>query len=122
MADVSAGDSQPVYIDLSYLREISGNDGIFIKDMIQTYLDHTPGYIEKLKLFLADQKWDEIGHLAHKMKPSIGFMGIHMLKETIQQLQDNGLEAKNTSEIPSLIKKIEDINDFALSELREIIK
>ncbi|MFC2123549.1 Hpt domain-containing protein [Bacteroidota bacterium] len=121
MSNIDSELKQPGYIDLSYLKEIAGNDQTFIVDMIETYLDNIPSDIKEMKSLLADKKWNEIGDIAHKIKPSIGFLGIHMLKDTVLQLQINGREAKNISIIPDLIAEIERVNESVIKELQETL-
>lgn len=113
---------QSPHTDLSYLKSISDNDPDFIIDMINTYIENTPVFISELKQLMYQEKWAEIGDLAHKMKPSIEFMGINALKETILELQRNGRSGTNISEIPKLIERIEYINQLALKELRKFLE
>ena len=119
MDNKSSEVNQSGYIDLSYLKKISGNDQSFILEMIETYLNNVPIYIEEMKSLIINQKLRDIGDITHKMTPSIGFMGIHQLKDTIQQLQISGRELKNISEIPVMVEEIERVNKIAMVELHE---
>jgi len=111
-----------VNVDLSYLMEVSGNDPSFVREMIESYLDNTPGFIEDMKRLSGEQNWVEIGNIAHKMKPSVGFMGLFTLKDIVQQLETSGKAEQNISEIPGLIEEIDRVNKVALEILRDKLR
>lgn len=76
------------YIDLTVLKELTGDDDDFIKEMIQTYLDSAPSDFEKMKEQYAEGDIESLGKTAHKMKGAARSMGIkgHELLLTIEQI------------------------------------
>ena len=104
--------------DLSYLVSICGDDPEFKKEMIETFLNNTPPLINEMKDLLKTSEWKKIGDIAHKIKPSITFMGIHSAKDLILDLEMKGRQQDGVSDIPLMIDKFEDICTKAFIELQ----
>ncbi len=103
--------------DLSYLQNVSGGDEGFIKEMINTFLENTPHAIESMRMEASRQKWTEVAAIAHKVKPSVTFMGIHSLKPVIKRIELFGEEKSPEITIPELIEEADEICHFAYREL-----
>jgi len=103
--------------DLSYLVSLCGDDDDFKTEMIETFLKNTPPLINDMKNYLIDSEWKKIGDIAHKMKPSFSFMGIHTAKELILNIERMGRQMEDVASIPSLVLELESICNEAFSEL-----
>lgn len=70
------------------MKDLTGNDEDFIKEMIQTYLDSAPADFEMLKKHYESGDIESLGKTAHKMKGAARSMGItgHELLFTIEQI------------------------------------
>ncbi len=106
-------------VDLSYLKDISDNDEEFVKEMIQSFMENSPLMITQIKKAADNLDWEEVGKIAHKIKPSIVFMGINSIKDVVETIESNGLKNKNTDKIPSLIEKLEAACIQANEELKK---
>ena len=105
--------------DLSYLVSICGDDDDFKTEMIETFLKNTPPLINDMKNFLIDSEWKMIGDIAHKMKPSFTFMGIHTAKDLILSIEKQGRMLENVAELPTMILELESICKGAFAELEK---
>jgi hypothetical protein len=103
--------------DLSYLVSICGEDHEFKTEMIETFLKNTPPLINDMKNYLIDSEWKMIGDIAHKMKPSFTFMGIHTAKKLILNIERQGRLFVDVSEIPTMVLELESICNEAFAEL-----
>jgi len=103
--------------DLSYLVSICGDDDDFKTEMIETFLKNTPPLINDMKNYLIESEWKMIGDIAHKMKPSFTFMGIHSAKDLILSIEKQGRMQENIKEIPTMILELESICLGAFAEL-----
>lgn len=103
--------------DLTYLVSVCGDDPEFKREMIETFVKNTPPLINEMKNYLRIAEWKKIGDIAHKMKPSFTFMGIHIAKDLILALEKNGRLEQNTAEIPDMVFKLENICAKAFVEL-----
>jgi HPt (histidine-containing phosphotransfer) domain-containing protein len=73
--------------NLSYLQEITGGEPEIMKEFIQMFFEQIPEFTEGLSSHLADQKWKELGELAHKAKSSVMTFGMNELGYRLKELQ-----------------------------------
>jgi PAS domain S-box-containing protein len=104
--------------DLSYLRQLANGSDEFIQNMISIFLQQTPEAIEKMESAEKVKDWKAVRAAAHKMKPSFGFMGIKVLKDTIENLEENAANEKNLDQIAGLIAEIKSCCEKAILELK----
>ncbi|MEZ5041051.1 MAG: response regulator [Saprospiraceae bacterium] len=69
-------DQQQVQIDLKYLKEFSGGDLYFIRDMLETYITEAPLTMQKIQVAVEKENWKEVYKGIHKMKPSFIMLGM----------------------------------------------
>jgi HPt (histidine-containing phosphotransfer) domain-containing protein len=110
------------FADLSYLKKISEGSDEFIKEMIEAFLIQTPEIIGELDHYLNEQKWAELRGLAHKIKPSVDFMGLIEIKETVRDIEKYPEKKTNLDELPDLVHKMKTVCQGAIDELKEELK
>lgn len=93
-------------IDLTYLNEISGGDNAFIKEMLDLFLNTTAIEVSEFDTLLANQNYEGIGQLAHKMKAPIQMLGASVLFEKVRTLEMIGKGKDNLESVPGLINEI----------------
>ncbi|BDC99365.1 Hpt domain-containing protein [Persicobacter psychrovividus] len=109
-------------IDLTYLKSICDGDTDFMNDMIETFLQGTPDMIKQMKEACQSQDWARLGALAHKVKPSISFMGISSLEALILEIEHSGKDAKNLDKMAGMVEEFEQGCEAAYVELREVME
>lgn len=80
--------------DLSGLHEISRGDHRFILKMVDLFCEQSKQMVEQMKTLYAAGKAKEIGELAHKLKPSIDSLKIHLLEQIIRDIEKAGKEGQ----------------------------
>ena len=104
--------------DLSHLRKMSNNDETFMQDMITAFCEKTPSLLSQIEAASGAGKWEEVGALAHKLKPNLAFMGISSLKDPILDIEHSGKNNKNTkglqAKVGDMVKKVQ----LAIKELQ----
>ncbi len=108
-------------IDLSYLKEISGNDQEFIKEMLALYIQTTAAEASNLMDLLAKEDFEAIGHLAHKIKAPIQMLGATELLELIRSLEIYGKEKSHLDELPHIIHQVGILVDQSVTEIKAIL-
>ena len=73
--------------NLSYLQEITGGEPEIMKEFIQMFFEQIPEFTVGLSSHLANQKWKELGELAHKAKSSVMTFGMNELGYRLKELQ-----------------------------------
>lgn len=105
-------------IDLTYLKEIANGSNEFIKEMIETFIFQTPPLLENMKKYLAEKKWIELSGLAHKMKPTVDFIGIHAIRETVKNIENFSREQTNLDALPGMLDQVTEACLKAIGELK----
>jgi HPt (histidine-containing phosphotransfer) domain-containing protein len=109
-------------IDLTYLKEASANNKVFLKEMIGIFLDQTPGLITSLHASAKTQDWTEFRRIMHKVKPTITMMGIHKLDADIEKIDNAVKNGIGVEELPSLLQRFETLCNKSYTELRTELK
>lgn len=63
-------------VNLQFLWEFSGGDPIFIRDMVETFLEQTPAALDRLAVLIDDADWGEAYKVVHKLKPNFMMLGM----------------------------------------------
>jgi HPt (histidine-containing phosphotransfer) domain-containing protein len=108
--------------DLSYLKKLSNSDDNFVREMIATFIEETPLAIDNLEKHMANKDWKRVSAIAHKIKPSLMFIGLNDLQEPANFIEENAGEETNLDQLPELIAKVKKRCDEAVKELQEEIK
>ena len=107
--------------NLSYLKSICENDSNFIKEMIETFLEMTPGLLNDMKQYAQDEKWHELAKKAHQMKPSLQFIGINDTRKSIIKLEDSCSNKPFYTGIMNMIAAVEAKCEAAYKELNNTL-
>ncbi|MEO1413957.1 MAG: response regulator [Bacteroidota bacterium] len=122
------------YTDLSYLRDKLGLDNDIVKTTVQKFLDNTPEMLEKMRSFMQEESYVNLGRMVHKMKGSAEYMGIKELIEEMEQVVRITKPMEGTdeipyieerpgfSELPTLVSRIDEVISYSLIELEEKLK
>ena len=97
-------------LDLSYLREMSGDSAEFIIEMIDVFKEQTPMYIADLEQAVRVKDWARVASCAHKVKPTFAYLGREDAKEHMQNMED-GARGANVDEA-AITKAYEEIVSF----------
>jgi len=74
-------------IDMDYLHSLSKGDKHFEKNMIKTFADEIPAEVNKLKSAIQQLDYDSIRSIAHSMKSTVGYLGLHKLIDPLTQIE-----------------------------------
>ena len=110
-------------MNLDYLKEISGNDKIFIDEILNTYLEEVPKDVQHLKESIIKGDMLNICSIAHKLKSSLimlGFEELSILAKEIELAKSNILEEHYfREEVNHFVEKVEEslliINDYIIN-------
>jgi HPt (histidine-containing phosphotransfer) domain-containing protein len=114
--------SQVRLTNLDYLKEITGGESEIMQEFIQMFFDQLPEFRDGMTSHFANQKWKELGELAHKAKSSVMTFGMNELGYRLKELQ---MKTQKLEDIESYQEYVEEfINELAQAEveLREDLK
>src|SRR5882762_11015084 len=103
MADISPDQD----LDLSFLYEIADGSTEFMVESIGMFLQQTPELLGEIDSALAGKDWDTAGQAAHKLKPNLGFFGMPISQEILQEVEITCKEGdQNSAEISSKFNQV----------------
>ncbi|UKT66102.1 Hpt domain-containing protein [Pedobacter mucosus] len=96
-------------LNLSYLKEMVGEDPLFMIEVFDTFLEQTPFYLAELEDALANQNWIKVGNCAHKMKPTFSYIGRNDVKDFMQNLENKARNQVNIETIANDVEKLKEL-------------
>lgn len=111
--------AQERYTNLDYLIEITGGEPEIMKEFIQMFLEQLPEFRDGMTSFLAEQKWKELGEIAHKAKSSVMTFGMNDLGHRLKELQ---LKTQKLEEIETYEGHVQEFMDMVAAAEAELMK
>ena len=74
-------------LDLSFLYEIADGSNEFIIESIDMLLQQAPELLGGIDAAIKAQDWVSAAATAHKLKPSMGFFGMLISQELLQEIE-----------------------------------
>ncbi|MEL6650076.1 MAG: response regulator [Bacteroidota bacterium] len=109
-------------INLDYLKEISGGDAGIISKTIQKFLETTPEILNQMDNHLEEGDHNNLGRAAHKLKSSVAFMGIDMIKETILEIERITKTGQDVDQLGQHVTKVRTVLEQGYTELEEALQ
>jgi HPt (histidine-containing phosphotransfer) domain-containing protein len=107
-------------VDLSYLKDVASGSDEFMIDMIDLFLDQTPAYFEQLEQFIAEENWSKVADIAHKIKPTLAFMGVDSARESMAEIEQNARNLKNLETISPAFQILKEMSVQLYKQLEEV--
>lgn len=120
MSEQLKNNSADFNLDLSYLQDVANGSNEFMIEMIQLFLDQTPGYFEQLDQLIKDLNWPLVAEISHKIKPTLTFMGIESARANMAEIEQNARNLENLETIPPAFKLLKDMSVELFLKLAQI--
>lgn len=95
-------DKNNMPLDLSYLREMSGDSTDFMIEMVEAFQKQTPLYMADLEGALLNSDWKGVAEYAHKIKPTFYYVGREDAKNLLQLIETQARSGTDVAQIPAL--------------------
>lgn len=106
-------------LDLSYLKEMSGDNAEFMIEMLAAFQEQTPIYLANLEAAIKAEDWKATGECAHKMKPTFFYFGREDIRDFMQHMEHNAREQKNLAQIPTDFEEVKNVIELLDQQLEE---
>lgn len=113
-------DNSGFKLDLSYLKDVASGSTEFMIDMIDLFLDQTPTYFEQLEQFIIEENWPKVAEIAHKIKPTLAFMGVDSARESMAEIEQNARNLINLETISPAFQILKEMSLQLYNQLREV--
>jgi PAS domain S-box-containing protein len=121
-AVLSDKNSSSEITSLEYLKSVSNNDTGFVKEMLNTFITSTPGSLSEMKVALDKKDYQSVGRIAHKIKPSISFVGISSMKSLVKEVEFLGKENGDPEILKKKSHELISTLEIAIKELQKKLK
>ncbi|QMW02944.1 Hpt domain-containing protein [Spirosoma foliorum] len=74
-------------LDRDRLSELYGEDADYAATMFETFLDDVLPEFNEFNELMQEQRWEEGRQLAHKLRPTLGMVGLSDLETALAQLE-----------------------------------
>ncbi|QDK82678.1 Hpt domain-containing protein [Spirosoma sp. KCTC 42546] len=75
-------------LDTERLRELYGEDTAYAASMFETFLETVWPEFDTFDTLIAEQRWVDIRLLAHKLRPTLGMVGLSDLEILLAQFEE----------------------------------
>jgi HPt (histidine-containing phosphotransfer) domain-containing protein len=107
------------YSDLNYLKKYSSDDDEFVIEMVELFVANTPGFLKEMETAFREGDHNIIARTAHKIKPSMSFMGIPNGKELCMELEEIAKsESIQKEQLESKMYSLIELCSNAIEELK----
>jgi HPt (histidine-containing phosphotransfer) domain-containing protein len=106
-----------VKIDLSYLREMAGDNKELVLEMISIFKSQVVEFGENMDQLLDGKQYDLLGKLAHKAKSSVAIMGLEDLAQRLKDLENSARDGKNIETYANTVTAFKQETAEAVREL-----
>ena len=108
--------------DLSYLEDLSGGNRDFMREIIDMFVVQTPGDLQQLETLIDQRDWQQAASQAHRIKPTLNYVGANALRDELQQLERNAREETDVNQIRVHYDRLRPRFDALISVLGQISK
>lgn len=102
---------------IGYFLEIAGGDMDFIKKMLQLFINMMPGLVNEMTAAYERRDLQEMGRIAHKIKPNLDNMSIPLVTQTIREIEEMGKADNHSPQLPAMLAEIKTVVENVISQI-----
>jgi PAS domain S-box-containing protein len=114
---VSLPELTSTLLDVSRLKELYGDDNEYVLDMMETFLTDALPDFSGFQALINTNDWVTLSKLAHRLKPSLGMVGLTDLEKTMAEIEN---QARKQPEAESLQLLLNHVNAQLETGVKEI--
>ncbi len=109
-------------VNLSYLVALCDGDDEFMNTIISSFVSEMPEILATIQQKMQEGDWKSVGELAHKMKPSVQFVGMDETVEKTKSIESYCREPEVCSDqVCGLISDVTQKTEQAITVLQEML-
>jgi HPt (histidine-containing phosphotransfer) domain-containing protein len=109
------------HIRLDYLRQLSGNDKEFEKEILNQFAKQAPAELEQLEQSIIKNDFDLVRRTAHSLKSTVGYVGLaEELHPYLEQMEKDAV-IQNENHFKSNFEQIKLKCEQALVEVKSLL-
>lgn len=119
---VTTAPPAPALYNLNALREMSYGNEAFVQKMLTIFIQQTPQMLEEMTNYARSHQWQQMGAVAHKLKPSLDNLGFSSLYDDIRTIEKIGKEQAVDESTIALVEKVSDTVRQAITQMQNELK
>jgi signal transduction histidine kinase/CheY-like chemotaxis protein/HPt (histidine-containing phosphotransfer) domain-containing protein len=108
-------------INQEHLNTLSRGNKTFIKEIVAIFVEQNPIEIRELEDAIINKNYSSIRSISHKMKTSVGFIGINQLLPELTNIENLAINEGDLNNIRSIFNNVKVICQKAIIELKRIV-
>jgi CheY-like chemotaxis protein len=109
----------PLY-DLTKIQNIAKGNAVFVNKLIALFIENTPVSVLDMKMAYANNDFEKVKKIAHRIKPSIDNLEILSIKNEVREIELNAESYKTSEQLGNLILKVEQVMNEVVASLNSI--
>lgn len=102
---------------LKHLHKVMNGNKKAMMEMIDIFLKQLPDSIRKMEIAVEKKDWHRVHFEAHKVKSTIGIIGLTKLQKTILTINESTRERKNLNQVPLLFEQFKKQGEIEVKKL-----
>ena len=106
------------YIDLGLLKEVTDQDKALMAELIRSFIDSVPKYIEDIELSAVREDWPALESALHQFDSALGYFGMKTISRMIEIAQHSISQNAGRQSLAEQIAKLKTVLAHSTAELR----
>lgn len=108
-------------VDFNDVNDMARGNKAFIIEMIDLFLEKNPSDISELETAIDKKEFGAVRAIAHRMKTSVGFMGLKHLVQYLGEMELEAEGAKDLTRIEAAFNKVKSDCELAVTEFKNAL-
>ncbi|HWJ91298.1 MAG TPA: ATP-binding protein, partial [Flavisolibacter sp.] len=110
------------HISLDYLKQLSGNDPKFEREILKQFVVQTPEELSLLEKYIEDQNFDQIRRTAHSLKSTVGYVGLAEDLHPLLDRMEKDAASGNHDRLAENLEPVQEKCEQALTEVKALLE
>ncbi len=112
-------DQSEIVIDLSPLREIAGDDDMFVAALLGKMVKQLPISFADMERTSGEEDWPGLKAAAHKAKSTFAYLGLEDMRGRLKDIENNAYDLVNLDQTPKMVEEALELGNRILVKLKE---
>jgi signal transduction histidine kinase/CheY-like chemotaxis protein/HPt (histidine-containing phosphotransfer) domain-containing protein len=109
------------HIGLDYLRQLSGNDKNFEKEILRQFLVQTPEELMELEQCILANDLDQVRRTAHSLKSTVGYVGLARELHPYLERIEKGAASGDNAHFTENLERVKNKCHHAMNEVKALL-
>ncbi len=112
-------DQEEIVIDLTPLREIAGDDDMFVAALLGKMVKQLPISFADMERTSREEDWPGLKAAAHKAKSTFAYLGLEDMRGKLKDIEHNAMDGVDLDKLPEMVESALELGNRILVKLKE---